>query len=224
MEEAAKWSFLVPLIVGTFVGIIDYIPYYLFTTLGRPLIGVLSIVVTAELLRGFNHLDGLLDIGDAIMAKRGRENMMKALKDPFIGTGGMGVFLIYVMEILVFYSSGSGLSLLEIIASEVVCRVIGILILSVLKPMEGSFLGATFHRHLKGKWYLVLAQGIPFLLAPVPLLLFLFFLLMGYGVARNVLGGSSGDLAGFIITLSFPLLLVGESVYPPSWFYYLPYL
>ncbi len=72
-----EYSFLAPIIVGLVTGGIDYIVLRgLYLVLG----GVVSILLIpiVEIIRGFNHLDGLLDFGDALMIRGSSEDRRKA--------------------------------------------------------------------------------------------------------------------------------------------------
>ena len=43
---------------------------------------------------GFHHLDGLIDMGDALMSHGSFERKIKIMRDPRIGTGGLGLLVI----------------------------------------------------------------------------------------------------------------------------------
>ncbi|WP_252896587.1 adenosylcobinamide-GDP ribazoletransferase [Metallosphaera hakonensis] len=76
-ELTMEYSFLAPIIVGLVTGGIDYIVLRgLYLVLG----GVVSILLIpiVEIIRGFNHLDGLLDFGDALMIRGSSEDRRKA--------------------------------------------------------------------------------------------------------------------------------------------------
>lgn len=211
-ESTVEYSFLAPLIVGVVTGSIDFLALFL----AKPLIGNLSVLVlipVVEILRGFNHLDGLLDFGDALMIRGNVEERRRALKDFSIGTGGIGIAIVYL---IVFYIAVRTITrigittLLSLISAEVLSRSVGLLTLAIMKPMEGSNLGKMFHEKLRRKWPALIIQSLPFItpgtLILMPVLLATFTLL-----GKRVLGGSSGDLTGMTITLSFPLLLLGEN-------------
>jgi len=77
------------------LALIESAVYVLLYRILEALAGIVLLGVV-ELLRGFNHLDGLLDLGDALMIKGDRERKIKALKDVEIGSGGIGLLLVYL--------------------------------------------------------------------------------------------------------------------------------
>ena len=217
-ELVMEYAFLSPLVVGIVTGVIDYLailPLYLI--LGH-LAWVLLIPVV-EGVRGFNHLDGLLDFGDALMIRGTQEERRRALRDVAVGAGGVGLLVVYLT---IFYVAtqvmgGTGFTTLyQLISAEVLSRVVGLLSLSISKPMEGSSLGKAFHERLKGKWPVLLVESVPFLSLCSLIVTAILTILFVYA-GKRVLGGSSGDLTGMAITLSFPIMLISEvKCYPFS--------
>ncbi|MBP1357746.1 MAG: adenosylcobinamide-GDP ribazoletransferase [Sulfolobus sp.] len=85
----------------------------------------------------------------------------------------------------------------------------GILLLSTMAPMEGSFMGKIFHERLNKRWKIVILLAQIVLLGnPQILLTFIILFVLYYYMGIKVLRGVSGDLIGAIITLSFPILLL----------------
>jgi cobalamin 5''-phosphate synthase/cobalamin synthase len=219
LDEAARWSFLAPAIIGGLEGLLLYGVLLAGWWIVGPLAG-LFVIAGAELIRGFHHLDGLLDVGDAIMV-RDRERRRKALKDVQIGAGAIGFLLIYLSialpSVLVLRPSIYFLAVL--VAASICSRSLGLLLLALVKPMEGSVLGARFSLELSGKKFVLLGQSIPLLTSPAAAGVFAATLLLWVVVSKRSLGGSSGDVVGAAITISFPLLILAEVKWP--WFWYL---
>ncbi|MQL55058.1 adenosylcobinamide-GDP ribazoletransferase [Acidianus ambivalens] len=216
LEEIAEYSFISPIFIGVITGVIDFVSYFsLFHILGYSSRFVIIIIV--EVIRGFNHLDGLLDLGDAIMIKGDYERKLKALKDVAVGSGGIGLAIVYFSLFLISlcgFPYPSIDAFLILISAEVLSRDLGILILSILEPMESSYLGKLFHDKLKDKWVIIIAEGIPFLFFyPFSVIIFFTLFLIFYEMGKKVLRGSSGDLTGAIITISFPLFLIAERLF-----------
>lgn len=211
LETIAKYSFLSPIFVGLITGIIDFSFYFaLWNIIG--FFSKILLFAIIEVVRGFNHLDGLLDISDALMVKGNMEKRIKAMKDVEIGSGGIGASLVYFSIMLVALlnlQDPSLYSFFVLISSEIACRSLGLLILSTLKPMENSYLGKIFNSYLSNKYILLLIQAIPFLLV-IPMLLYTILYLFFYYIGKTSFHGSSGDLTGFVITLSFPLFLLAD--------------
>lgn len=57
------------------------------------------IMVLIYTLTGFNHLDGVADMGDGFMAHGSREKKLKALKDTNIGTGGISFCVLLLLTL-----------------------------------------------------------------------------------------------------------------------------
>ena len=206
LEEIADYAFLAPFIVGIITGVIDYfflkITYFVLGTTA-----FLLLIPEVEIIRGFHHLDGLLDLGDALMV-RDYEKRLKALHDVQIGTGGIGLLLVYIILFVVAILNFN-LSIWPLISAEVVSRVPAILLLGIIKPMQESYLGKIFHERIGKKWIITLSMSFLFFpLSVFFLLLFLATLSVYSLIALKVLRGSSGDLAGAVITLSFPIYLL----------------
>lgn len=220
LDEIAEYSFISPIFIGVITGVIDFFAYLgLYQVLGE--LAKYAMIAVIEIIRGFNHLDGLLDFGDAIMIRGDYERRIKALKDVQIGSGGIGFAIIYLVLMFIAIAtlpSPSVYALLSLISSEITCRAVALLALSVLPPMEISYLGKVFHKKLRNKHVIILVQALPFILG-YTLISFAVFFLLFYYLAKILLKGSSGDLAGAMITLSFPIFLIIEDKY--CFLYYL---
>ncbi|BDC00152.1 adenosylcobinamide-GDP ribazoletransferase [Saccharolobus caldissimus] len=211
LEEVAAYSFLAPIIVGLPLAIIEFIIYstlyfFLSTLAGIILLGII------ELLRGFNHLDGLLDLGDALMVKGDREKRIKALKDVQIGSGGIGFLILYLafqIVALIKLEGISSITIFNLMSSDVLSRTLSLFILGSIKPMPESTLGKVFHKSLERRLAILIIESIPFI-SIYNIMTYLVLYAIFYNICKS-LGGSSGDITGASITLSFPLfLLVNE--------------
>jgi len=215
LEEVAEMSFLSPLVVGLITSVIDFL--VLFIT--YPLLGKLSfllLIPTVEIIRGFHHLDGLLDFGDAIMV-RDYNKRLKALHDVEVGSGGIGMLIVYLSIFLLAVLSSSRICYSPLLISEVESRALGIFLLSLMKPMEGSYMGKLFHERLNKPWKILAVIVQIVLLGNVETLIGLAILsLIFYSLGMKILRGSSGDFVGAVITLSFPifLLIAEKNCYP----------
>jgi|OSPMetMinimDraft_2_1075162.scaffolds.fasta_scaffold00348_6 adenosylcobinamide-GDP ribazoletransferase len=224
LQEIAKWSFLAPILIGTIAGVLDFLVYYAtLQLLNSILAGSLLTFAFIETFRGFNHLDGLLDMGDAIMVRGDRETRLRALKDVAVGAGGIGTLLVYssLMIAAMIQVQRGILGFLSLLSVEVLARSEGLLLLALVPPIPESSLGKTFHRELKRRYPAILIQSFPFLLSPTVSLLFALTLILFQQISARTIGGSSGDSAGMTITLSFPILLIAEVKWPCFWFSYL---
>ncbi|ARM76220.1 adenosylcobinamide-GDP ribazoletransferase [Acidianus manzaensis] len=220
IDLVAEYSFISPILVGTITGLIDFISYFLiYFLIGN--LAKYALIIIIEILRGFNHLDGLLDFGDALMIRGDYQKRVKALKDVEIGSGGIGLGFVYLILMFIAVdklSSPSIYLMLSLISAEVLSRGLGMLNLSILSPMDFSYLGKIFHSKLRDKYIWIILQLIPFILG-YSLIVFVILFILFYYLGKIILRGSSGDLTGAIITLSFPLFLLSEEKY--CFLYYL---
>ena len=110
---------VVGVITGGMSGLVFFftLPY-----LGR--IVAASLALTSILIMtGFNHLDGVLDTGDALMFRGPPERRLEILKDHYLGAGGFGsALIIYLLTFssLSAYSQPTGF--LAILSAEILVK------------------------------------------------------------------------------------------------------
>ena len=221
LEDTAKYVVLAPLLVGVTAGLLDWASFLAFSLVSQYL--TLLTFVVVEGYRGFNHLDGLLDFGDAVMVKGGREDKLRALKDVNTGAGGMGFLAVYlVLFASSILSLSSATALQSLLSAEVLSRALGVSLVLFGRPMEGSFLGKLFREKAKAKPLIFVYP----LLFSSPLQLVSFFLLFSLfkSYSEKSLGGVNGDVAGASLTLSTPVFVILQEVgdrfslgYSPLW-------
>lgn len=93
-EAFAHRNWLYPLagyVVGGITGLI------LFVLSAPPLVSAALGIGLVFLLTGCNHLDGLLDLGDGLMAHGSREVRIRALTDRTIGTGAVACGTVFIL-------------------------------------------------------------------------------------------------------------------------------
>ena len=83
---------LVGLALGAILGAVAYIAGQ---ALPAHLVAIVVIVAIYKLC-GINHIDGLADFGDGVIAHGSREKKVQAMKDVSLGTGG-GVFIAIIL-------------------------------------------------------------------------------------------------------------------------------
>ncbi|ACV24023.1 adenosylcobinamide-GDP ribazoletransferase [Methanocaldococcus fervens] len=111
-ERIANYFYLIVLI-GYIFGIFSLIMGYVFNFLLPNLLAAVLILFFIEYLNGFHHIDGLIDFGDGWMAVGDKRKKLMAMKDRYIGCGGL-VFAVfinllavasisYILDINIFY-------------------------------------------------------------------------------------------------------------------------
>jgi adenosylcobinamide-GDP ribazoletransferase len=108
-------------LIGAFVGAIGLIiSYFLLEILFIPSLVVAAIVYSFFLIfNGFHHLDGLIDVGDAIMVHGSSEKKIAVMRDSIIGTGGLATF--FIVAIITVTTLNSILAI-GIISSILICE------------------------------------------------------------------------------------------------------
>ncbi|MDI6644961.1 MAG: adenosylcobinamide-GDP ribazoletransferase [Methanobacteriaceae archaeon] len=189
IKEMAKVTWLWPLL-GGFIGII-------VGTSGFVVLNIFSIdqLITAAivysfsiLLTGFHHLDGLIDMGDALMAHGNFNRKIDIMRDSRIGTGGIATFFIIALITVTSINTISPDSIFFV------------LLISEIGAKMGLITCCTFSRPFKngtGKFF------IESMNKKLLLLSFILFSVLGFAILNfmGVLGIIGGALAGIILAL-----------------------
>lgn len=134
-------------VIGVIVGVIWYLVLSGFSLLGASTMVIAAItLITPFLLTGMLHLDGYMDVCDALLSRRNKEEKLRILKDPHTGAFAViSVVMLFVVNFSAIYTvvdknnSTIGLILIPIISRSLM----GYLLLSK-ESMKGSSLGAFF--------------------------------------------------------------------------------
>ncbi|MHC1589289.1 MAG: adenosylcobinamide-GDP ribazoletransferase [Methermicoccaceae archaeon] len=91
---------LVGFVLGVLIGVVGGLVRLALPEAATALVP-LAVMYVMYVLCGFNHLDGLSDMGDGMTAHGSREKKVSAMKDTSTGVGGVGYV---VMDILFLYA------------------------------------------------------------------------------------------------------------------------
>ena len=219
LEEAAREIHLLP-----FVGLITGLPGAVLLMAARfvpPDVAATLALGAVLLASGLHHADGVLDVGDAIMARGSPDRRREVLRDTRVGIGGLGaLFLVYaptVGALAALCDTSPARAALSLLAGEVAARSTMLLMLAFGEPADPRSSSVPFVRALSG------TQRTPVvvaLLAPLPLLLAISALaslailavpLVTLGAIRisaAKFGGIGGDVVGATGEVSRAALLV----------------
>ncbi len=208
LEEAAREVHLLPL-----VGIVAGLPgavlvlsaYYVPPGVAASL--ALGAVLVAA---GLHHADGVLDVGDALMARGGPERRRAVLEDTRVGIGGIGaLFLVYApaaAALAALCAASPARAALALVGGEVAARSAMVLALAFGNPVDAGSSSVPFVRELSGPRHtagvaLALLGPLPLLLpmgtlAPLALLATPLVALISLRVAGSAFGGIGGDVVG----------------------------
>ena len=209
-NEQAKDKMLLFLpIVGLEIGALWAVLAWLCSLLNLPVfVAGLILCAYPYIVTGFIHLDGYMDVTDAVKSWRDLERRREILKDSHVGSFAViGIVLLMIAQFALFASATGDADFLILIFVPAVSRCCSSLAVTGLKPMSTSqyadqkkpkshmvaltvmlciFLGAGFL--LCGKYGFALIGG-----------------LIGYGLALRraykSLEGMNGDISGYALTI-----------------------
>ncbi|MBQ3718320.1 MAG: adenosylcobinamide-GDP ribazoletransferase [Methanomicrobium sp.] len=202
-EAFPRRLYLSPL-AGWLVGAAGGAVFLLFMHLNMRIFAAAAAAATIMVLYGFNHFDGVLDLGDGLMAHTSREKRIKALTDQNIGAGGTacGMFLI-LLTVAAVISIPAESVFFALIIAEVAAKYVQVLFLVFGRPLrEGMF--SYLHSFAKRRFAVyALIICLPLLLLPIAPSAYLgaaigalavFFVLKG--LSYRLFGGVNGDITG----------------------------
>ena len=218
-ESMALWFFVPAFINGAVASAVYFI---LFTTNG-PLLASAGAVAAILVMSGFNHMDGVLDTGDALMVRGNRERRKEILKDHFLGAGGFGsAFIIYLLLFAVLTTFNRNTGAAVIIISEVLSKTSYMLGLRIGKPLFQDGLFVNFQKIMALQNQAIYVNIL--ILAIISLLTSWIFLigsalaLVSYifiiGRLDRSFGGINGDILGFSGEIARVLFLVISAMLP----------
>lgn len=224
-EDFHKSLYYFPL-VGLILGVLEFLIGKISIMIFDPFISSLIITLSAVILTGGLHIDGLGDTFDALYSYRDKEKMLEIMKDSRLGTNSLLAVLFLVLLKVGFIHSliNSGL-LWFIIFMPVVSR-LGVLTITYKtktpreKGMGNLFIGkCTMNMIITGTTYTILLISIIskfiFFAKSITIIkiissiaiVFLFVNLFKKHVYRKI-DGVTGDILGCTIELSEVLYLI----------------
>ena len=222
LEDSLSLLLCYPL-VGAVAGGLWYGLWLLCFRLGLSiLIGGALLCLFPLLITGFMHMDGFMDVMDALLSGRSREKRLVILKDP--NTGAFSVCAFGCLLLLQFVACadlyGRGWYGPGLICLPIFSRSVSALCLTCPPMLEGSTLGRAFGSRAGtgakawfALWALLSAAGLVWTtgIIWVPITAGAASLL-GLLWAMQGLGGSSGDVAGFCLVLAEVAGLIAMSL------------
>ena len=206
-EEKARDRMLLCLpLIGLEIGLIWWGLGWLCEWISLPqAIRALVLCAAPYLLTGFMHLDGLMDVTDAVRSYRSLERRREILKDSHVGSFSViGVVLVILAQFALCLSLKPGTPLQALLLIPVVSRCCSVLAIQFLPPMESSQYANRESHGALPLVMLLLAIGWGFWMQPEfgPALL---GCAAGYALALfrafRSLKGMNGDISGYCLTL-----------------------
>ena len=207
-EDARKHMLLFLPVVGLVIGLLWWGISWLLGVLGVPdLIRALVLCAYPFLCTGFIHLDGFMDVTDAVKSCRDLPRRREILKDSHVGSFAViGCVLLMLAQFSFFACIPSGADLRILIFIPVVSRCCSALAVTLLPPMSTS----QYAHQRKPLSHVVVLTVM--LCATVTVGAYvcrrygwcLLIALAGYGLAlfRSIhsLKGMNGDISGYSLT------------------------
>ena len=209
-DEKAKDKMLLFLpVVGLEIGLIWAGLAWLCHWLNLPTM-MTALVLSAYpyIVTGFLHLDGYMDVTDAVKSWRDLERRREILKDSHVGSFAViGIVLLVIAQFAVFASAPEDANYLVLIFIPAVSRCCSALAVTGLKPMSTS----QYADQCKPKSHMVVLAVMLIIFLAAGFLLCgkygfaLVGCMVGYGLALRraykSLEGMNGDISGFSLTL-----------------------
>jgi len=183
IPQIAKYTWLFP-IMGAIIGLTGGLLATLLQLIGLQSIIMASLVYGFLIwFNGFHHLDGLIDMGDALMAHGSPEDKIRIMRDERIGTGGLGLFFIVaVTTFTCIYSIPTNQLLQMIILGEVGAKMGLVSSCIISKPLDEGI----------GRHFIIETDKKRFIVSSI-LSFILGFLLLNYqgiiGILTSIIGG-----------------------------------
>jgi adenosylcobinamide-GDP ribazoletransferase len=196
------WFPLVGALVGAVVGGLNAAAAQLLP----PLVAAAVAVTAGVGLTGAFHEDGLGDTADAFMGGGDREDTLRILKDPRLGTFGVvAVAASLLLRVAAVAALAPTSALAALPAAHAVGRAAAVGVMAAFPPAAGTGLGAASARALGGRQALLgVATGLLLAVAllgawALPAAAVAGVAAVGLGrLARRRIGGVSGDVLGAV--------------------------
>ena len=207
-DEKARDKMLLFLpVVGLELGLLWWGLSYICRML-PPLMAALILSVYPYFATGFLHLDGFMDVTDALRSYRSLERRREILKDSHVGSFAViGIVVLILSQFVCFASMPEAVDHRVFIFIPAVSRCCSALAVTALRPMSTSQYAA--QEKPKSHVAVLLAMLAVFLLGGFLLCgrqaVALLGVLIGYGFALrrgfNSLEGMNGDIAGYALSI-----------------------
>ena len=210
-EENARDKMLLLLpIVGLEIGAIWAVLAWLCNVLNLPvLVKGLILAVYPYLVTGFIHLDGYMDVTDAVKSYRSLERRREILKDSHVGAFAViGIAVLLIAQFAFMASAKENADFRILVFVSAVSRCCSALAVTALKPMTTS----QYAEQMKPRSHIVVLLSMTALFIIAGFLFFgrygfvLLGCLVGYGVAvrkaYKSLEGMNGDISGYALSIA----------------------
>ena len=207
--------------VGAWIGVLWSLLALLLRFLALPRLFCAALLCAFPFaVTGGMHIDGYLDVTDAVKSWRDLDERRRILKDPHSGSFALiACALLVMMQFALFASAGPDAEAFTLLFIAVVSRALAGLCVTALRPMATSEYAGAYRRGVKRSHIVIfavvlaLAVGLSFLCLGrygfASLAVIAGYLLTVRRAVRS-LDGMSGDISGYALTVGE---LCGIAVY-----------
>jgi adenosylcobinamide-GDP ribazoletransferase len=121
VDDLSKNFWLVP-IIGLFYGLVAGGLFYALTRTFSGLVSAILVILVIHILNRFLHFDGLIDLGDGLVATGTQEKKLAAMKDTRVGAGGVSYGILFSLLIIASLSSLPSYTFFIPVAMEVLAK------------------------------------------------------------------------------------------------------
>ena len=209
-EDCQGWLATMLPLIGVLLGLLWWGIAEAAHALLPQLLAAVCVTLAIPLLTGFLHLDGYMDVSDALLSRRPREDKLRILKDPH--TGAFAVISLLALFLLLLGAAdgllSGGLPLAAIIFLPIVSRSLAGWAMMSLTPISQSGYGrmsyeaATKGRRVFTLACLILSTACAFVFrwqSGVACIIAACAFALACWRAVRALGGMNGDVAGWSI-------------------------
>ncbi|MGG7144508.1 adenosylcobinamide-GDP ribazoletransferase [Clostridium nigeriense] len=214
-DEAVRHMMKLYPLVGLVVGLINYCVYRIVDYFNLSIILISAItMVTPFVITGMLHLDGFMDVSDALLSRRDQKEKIRILKDP--NTGAFAVISLAILFIIDFAATytlvENKVNIIGIIIIPIISRCLMALMLIKKDSMKESSLGSYFKKDTSKidtviLYLFLLVSSISFIIIfnfkaiLVPIFMIVSAVL-SVNKSTKELGGMSGDSAGYGLVIA----------------------
>lgn len=205
IEVISKYFFLCPL-VGLVIGSVGGVVGFASNIFLPDLISGFIVLVSLQLLTGFHHLDGLLDLSDAAMARGDIKRRLEVMHDMYTGAAAIGSGVIVLVLTGLAFGQFSGLDILKVaVVAEVMAKESMVLVAYLGKNPEYEGMGYYVVKSMKNKHFqaffsLLLCAMVGFFLVGFSFIWVLATIIIAVAIfgfyANKTLGCVTGDVMG----------------------------
>jgi adenosylcobinamide-GDP ribazoletransferase len=205
IEVISKYFFLCPivgLVIGSVAGAVGFASNFFLPNM----ISGFLVLVSIQLLTGFHHLDGLLDLSDAAMARGDTKRRLEVMHDMYTGAAAIASGVIVLALTGLAFGHFSGLEILKAaVVAEVMAKESMVLIAYLGKKPTYEGMGyyvveSMKNKHLEAVFSLLLCVVVGFVLLGVSFVWVLAAMAVAVAVltsyANKTLECVTGDVMG----------------------------